>query len=101
VFGIVEWRRGALLKPLARALQARGSLIPTEHGGLALGGDARDVLKGEAAGADRADPQGRTQPQTPARAGAVVRPTRSAIRCSKRCGRCAAISPQEPGCRPM
>ena len=37
-----------LLKPLSRALQARGSLLSTEHGGLALGGDARDILKGEA-----------------------------------------------------
>jgi ATP-dependent DNA helicase RecQ len=35
------------LKPLARALQARGALVPTEHGGLALGGDARAILKGE------------------------------------------------------
>ena len=30
-------------------MQARGSLVPTEHGGLALGGDAKEVLKGEAA----------------------------------------------------
>ncbi len=36
-----------MLRPLVRALQARGSLVPTEHGGLALGGDAREVLKGE------------------------------------------------------
>lgn len=49
VFGIVPGHEAALLKPLARALQARGSLVPTEHGGLALGGDAKDVLKGEAA----------------------------------------------------
>ena len=33
--------------PLARALQARGSLIANEHGGLVLGGDARAILKGE------------------------------------------------------
>ena len=31
----------------SRALQARGCLIPNEHGGLALGGDARAILKGE------------------------------------------------------
>ena len=49
VFGLVGADEAPLLKPLVRALQARGSLVPTEHGGLALGGNARDVLKGEAA----------------------------------------------------
>jgi ATP-dependent DNA helicase RecQ len=48
VFGIVGTEDAALLKPIARALQARGSLVPTEHGGLALGGNAREILKGEA-----------------------------------------------------
>jgi ATP-dependent DNA helicase RecQ len=48
VFGILTADEQPLLKPLARALQARGSLLPTEHGGLSLGGDARDILKGEA-----------------------------------------------------
>ena len=48
VFGIVGSDEAALLRPLVRALQARGSLVPTEHGGLALGGDAREVLKGDA-----------------------------------------------------
>jgi len=47
VFGIVGAEEAPLLKPLARALQARGSLVPTEHGGLALGGDARAILKGD------------------------------------------------------
>ena len=47
VFGIVPAEEAHLLRPLARALQARGALVPTEHGGLALGGDARDILKGE------------------------------------------------------
>jgi ATP-dependent DNA helicase RecQ len=47
VFGIATADEAALLKPLARALQARGSLVATEHGGLALGGDARAILKGE------------------------------------------------------
>ena len=47
VFGIVDAEEAALLKPLARALQARGALLPTEHGGLALGGDSRAILKGE------------------------------------------------------
>ena len=49
VFGIVGADEAPLLKTLVRALQARGSLVPTEHGGLALGGNAREVLKGEAA----------------------------------------------------
>jgi ATP-dependent DNA helicase RecQ len=48
VFGIVSGDEAALLKPLSRALQARGSLVPTEHGGLMLGGDARAILKGDA-----------------------------------------------------
>ncbi|MBD3729110.1 MAG: DNA helicase RecQ [Sphingomonadales bacterium] len=47
VFGIVDPQEAAMLRPLARALQARGTLVPTEHGGLALGGNARAVLKGE------------------------------------------------------
>ena len=49
VFGIVDSEEARLLKGLARALQARGALVPTEHGGLALGGDARQILKGEGA----------------------------------------------------
>jgi ATP-dependent DNA helicase RecQ len=47
VFGIVEGDEVAMLQPLSRALQARGALVPTEHGGLALGGDAPAILKGE------------------------------------------------------
>lgn len=47
VFGIVGAEEAVLLKPLVRALQARGALLPTEHGGLALGGDARAILKGD------------------------------------------------------
>ncbi len=49
VFGIVESEETHLLRPLARALQARGTLVPTEHGGLALGGDARAILRGDGA----------------------------------------------------
>ena len=45
---IVEGEDARLLQPLSRALQARGALVATEHGGLALGGDARDILKGDA-----------------------------------------------------
>ena len=47
VFGIVSGEEARLIKPVARALQARGSLIANEHGGLALGGDARAILKGD------------------------------------------------------
>jgi len=49
VFGIVSIDEAPLLRPLARALQARGALISTEHGGLALGGGARAILRGEGA----------------------------------------------------
>jgi len=48
VFGIVEGADAALLQPVCRALQARGFLLQTEHGGLKLGGEARSLLKGEA-----------------------------------------------------
>ncbi len=47
VFGIVAGEEAHLLRPLARALQARGSLAATEHGGLMLAGDAKAVLRGE------------------------------------------------------
>ncbi len=47
VFGIVDEEEARLLQPLARTLQARGSLAATEHGGLQLAGDARAILKGE------------------------------------------------------
>jgi ATP-dependent DNA helicase RecQ len=49
VFGIVGGEEAHLLKSVSRALQARGSLTPTEHGGLMLAGDAKAILKGEAA----------------------------------------------------
>ena len=47
VFGIVEREEAALLKPVHRALLVRGALLPTEHGGLMLGPEARGFLKGE------------------------------------------------------
>ena len=47
VFGIVQGDEARLLQPLARALQARGALLATEHGGLQLGGEAKAILKGE------------------------------------------------------
>ena len=49
VFGIVDGEEARLIQPLARSLQARGALVATEHGGLALGDTARAILKGEAA----------------------------------------------------
>ncbi len=49
VFGIVADEEAALLRPLSRALQARGALMANEHGGLALGAGARAILKGEQA----------------------------------------------------
>lgn len=48
VFGIVDSGEAPMLKTVARALQARGSLVPTEHSGLALAGNAREILRGEA-----------------------------------------------------
>ncbi len=47
VFGIVPGDEAPLLRPVARALQARGTLVTNEHGGFMLGGDARVLLKGE------------------------------------------------------
>ncbi|GGE02321.1 ATP-dependent DNA helicase RecQ [Tsuneonella deserti] len=47
VFGIVDAEEARLIQPVARALQARGSLVATEHGGLQLGGDAKAILTGE------------------------------------------------------
>jgi len=47
VFGIVGAEEAHLIRPLARALQARGALLSTEHGGLMLGGDARAILRGD------------------------------------------------------
>jgi ATP-dependent DNA helicase RecQ len=47
VFGIVDADEARIIKPLARALQARGSLVANEHGGLKLAGDARAIMRGE------------------------------------------------------
>ncbi len=47
VFGIVGADEARVIKPLARALQARGSLVANEHGGLKLAGDARAIMRGE------------------------------------------------------
>jgi ATP-dependent DNA helicase RecQ len=47
VFGIVGIDEARLIKPVARALQARGHLTANEHGGLQLAGASRALLKGE------------------------------------------------------
>jgi ATP-dependent DNA helicase RecQ len=47
VFGIVTRDEAAMLKPLSRALQARGALVANEHGGLKLAGDARAIMRGD------------------------------------------------------
>lgn len=61
VFGIVEGEDARLLQPLARALRASGALMQTEHGGLALGGDAREILKGEKPVAITRPPEGQAR----------------------------------------
>lgn len=47
VFGIVDADEAPLICSVSRALQARGALVQTEHGGLMLAGDARAILKGD------------------------------------------------------
>ena len=47
VFGIVSKAEAAMLKPLSRALQARGAMVANEHGGLKLAGDARAIMLGD------------------------------------------------------
>jgi ATP-dependent DNA helicase RecQ len=66
VYGIVGADEAALIRPVSRALQARGALIQTEHGGLMLGGDARDILKGDAS-VDLIVPRSAPRAEKPAR----------------------------------
>ncbi|KQN25050.1 ATP-dependent DNA helicase RecQ [Sphingomonas sp. Leaf33] len=47
VFGIVEGEEAALIRPVARALQARDALRANPHGGLEFGPAAKAILKGE------------------------------------------------------
>ncbi len=95
VFGIVGGEEARLLAPLTRALQARGSLVATEHGGLALGGDARAILKGEAAveivqpGADTKEERRGASSAQPGRRSAVRGAARAAARA---CGRGASAA---------
>lgn len=71
VFGIVSPQEAPLLRPLARAMVARGILNATEHGGLALGLEARPVLKGEAGVTITEPPPRRERRSRRARAGAA------------------------------
>lgn len=48
VWGIAAPEEAALIRPVGRALLLRDALRPTDHGGLALGPEARAILKGEA-----------------------------------------------------
>ena len=59
VFGIVGQDDARVIKPLARALQARGALVANEHGGLKLAGDARAIMRGEQKVEIALVPQGR------------------------------------------
>jgi ATP-dependent DNA helicase RecQ len=74
VFGIVGASEAPLIRPLARALVARGMLIATEHGGLALGPEARPVLKGEVGVTIAEPPPKRERRQRRARGGAEGAP---------------------------
>ena len=47
VFGIVDGEEAAMIRPVARALQARDALRANPHGGLEFGPAARAILKGE------------------------------------------------------
>ena len=86
VFGIVGAEEAHLLRPLARALQARGSLVATEHGGLMLGGDARAILRGEAPVmlAIAARPEGRRRRDRSGVANPVGDPLFEALRALRR-----------------
>lgn len=59
VYGIVDADEARIIKPLARALQARGALVANEHGGLKLAGDARAIMRGEQKVEIAIVPQGR------------------------------------------
>jgi ATP-dependent DNA helicase RecQ len=72
VYGIVGGEEAAMLRPVMRFLTAHEMLVPTEHGGLALGPEARAVLKGERAVAIAEPP--RKKRQRARGAGAVPNP---------------------------
>ena len=83
VFGIVDAEEARVLKPLARALQARGSLVANEHGGLKLAGDARAIMRGEQKVEIALVPQGRKKRERGA-ANPVGDPMFEALRAKRR-----------------
>ena len=74
VFGIVDSLEQPMLRPLARALQARGSLASTEHGGLMLAGDAKAILTGEASVLIALQPKAERASRSRRRDGAAANP---------------------------
>ncbi len=75
VFGIIGAEDAALLRPVMRSLMANAMLVPTEHGGLALGDDAPDVLRGNKAVAIAEPPKKKgRRDRNGSRAGAVPNP---------------------------
>jgi len=83
VFGIVDADDARVLKPLARALQARGVLVANEHGGLKLSGDARAIMRGEQKVEIALVPQGRKKRERGA-ANPVGDPLFEALRAKRR-----------------
>ncbi len=83
VFGIVDADDARMVKPLARALQARGSLVANEHGGLKLSGDARAIMRGEQKVEIALVPQGRKKRERGA-ANPVGDPLFDALRAKRR-----------------
>ena len=83
VFGIVGGDEARVLKPLARALQARGALVANEHGGLKLAGDARAIMRGEQKVEIALAPQGRKKRERGA-ANPLGNPLFEALRAKRR-----------------
>ena len=83
VFGIVGSDDARVIKPLARALQARGALVANEHGGLKLAGDARAIMRGEQKVEIALVPQGRKRRERGA-ANPVGDPMFEALRAKRR-----------------
>ncbi len=71
VFGILSADQAPLLRPVMRSLMAYEMLVTTEHGGLALGSKAADVLRGNRAVAIAEPPKKRSRRE---KAGAVPNP---------------------------
>ncbi len=84
VFGIVDADEARVIKPLARALQARGALVANEHGGLKLAGDARAIMRGETRVEIAIVPQGRKRRDRGSAANPVGDPLFDALRAKRR-----------------